>query len=651
MKKLLLTLAGVAALAIGANAQNIYLMGSGDGLSWENFPGMIIQPDTDGSYNFTIDNLSGFKMSTAEASGWDGFNAGAFGYSGTFGDQVFSSAGQTVSLAAWGENQDMPFAGSYTITINAERTSMNVKANFSKPLTAPDVYIRGNMNGWGSSAAYKFTNVSWDGTAGTWTWTGELAGGIEFKIADANWGAINYSNNNTHTEATGDPITLSYNQQNMAMAQDFNGTVTLNVTNYSGHTATATFLPNGAGPSYPETMYLIGNIDGGTWNPTEGTLMNNDGEGIYSIESVAVTSGNDGAAMGYFAMTTTLGANESDWDAVNANRFGPAEKDREAVVGVNQVDGRGDVSWSIVPGTYSMTFDYTAKTLTIEKVGGEDPDQPGPTPGSGTIYVVGQADGLNWNLPGKAYEIGDDGNYTFTLSNLTKFKFSSVNANTWDAFNTGAYSTGMTLYGSAVANEEGETLPLVSWGEDQLVPWTGDYSITIKGDFSEMTLRALTAEPTDAPDVYIRGEMNDWGTPEAYKFAYDEATEAYSWTGEIKAGVAFKIADANWGKINYSAGPELYLDSAEETVSFFYSPDESNNTTLYEDFKGTLIFVVDSPDSASVTFNSNGWSGIGITETSEDNPVYFNLQGQKISNPEGGIFIKVAGGKAEKIMR
>lgn len=247
MKKLFFTLVAlmVSMFALNLNAQTIYMMGSGEGLSWEAFPGKAINSGSDGSYSVTIENLTGFKVSTKQATNWDDFNSEAFGYSGTFGDAVYSSTGQTVSLEAWGENQDMPATGSYTITINASRTSMTVKANFAKPTAAPDVYIRGGMNGWGSNASYKFTNKSWDGSKGEWTWSGTLNSGVEFKIADANWGAVNYTTNSKNTQATGQPVALEYNKDNMAMGATFTGTITLNISNYTGHQATATFTVGG----------------------------------------------------------------------------------------------------------------------------------------------------------------------------------------------------------------------------------------------------------------------------------------------------------------------------------------------------------------------------------------------------------------------
>ena len=40
-----------------------------------------------------------------------------------------------------------------------------------------------------------------------------------------------------------------------------------------------------------------------------------------------------------------------------------------------------------------------------------------------------------------------------------------------------------------------------------------------------------------------------------------------------------------------------------------------------------------------------------ILAADDSEAVYFNLQGQKVNNPERGIFIKVVNGKAAKVVK
>ena len=361
MKKLLLSLAGVA-LAMSANA-TLYVVGAGDGLTWD-LPGKTYEETSTGSkiYEFTVTNLSKFKASLNNSSEWDGdnsFNAGAYGTGGTtFGSAVYPD-GQTLSMVAWGEDQEVPWQGDYTITMDFNTMKMTAKTTTPQPTVAPAVYIRGAMNSWGSPDTWKFTNKSYDAAAGTgvWEFNGSINGGQEFKIADSSWGNINYGG--VTGIQPGAVVDLTYNQGNMSLAADFTGTVTFTIT--AAKTANVIFQQEGDVKD-PEAFYVIGTLKEGAWNPTIGVEMTNEGDGIYLAKGIVLVE--DGGSCG-FAITAHLGADANDWGSVNSLRFGPSVTDTPAVIGENTDIAMGDLTWSITPGTYDMTFDYANKTLEI----------------------------------------------------------------------------------------------------------------------------------------------------------------------------------------------------------------------------------------------------------------------------------------------
>ena len=522
MKKLLL-LFTAAAMAVSASAvvgEDIYLMGSGNGLSWESFPGKVVSPQADGSYQFTIENLSAFKMSVNKATTWDGdgeYNAGAFGYSGAFGDAVFSTAGQTVSLEAWGENQDMPYPGSYTVKVNSERTSMTVKANFTKPTNAPDVFIRGGMNSWGSGAAWKFENVAWDGTSGTWTWTGTINAGVEFKIADGSWGNINYSTNGEITTFNS-PITLSYNQQNSKFSEQFVGTITLKVTNYTGHQATATFS-NGGEVTYPETLYILGEVNGNSWASDNGVKMTSKGEGQFSATGVTISG------KGFFSFSENLA---SDWSELT--RYGSAASgDTEVIVGQAMPITSGDIAFSLTTGTYTISVDFKEMTMTATKETTTEPEIP-PTfglVGDGNIQTAGE-----WNINNPVEMKANDNVWTATYSSLpsgTKFKVAVSNTTLvgeakWD-----------DTYGAENNAENGGDVDVVL-GE-AMNAWLGSSNNwTIAEDLKDITIaftyvadgqstitvtgtKSTHDEPTYPENMYVVGYVNgySWNPTEGVK--------------------------------------------------------------------------------------------------------------------------------------
>ena len=219
-----------------------------------------------------------------------------------------------------------------------------------------------------------------------------------------------------------------------------------------------------------------------------------------------------------------------------------------------------------------------------------------------TIYVVGSGDGLGWDLPGKAYE-GTGDVYEFSINNLSQFKFSTVYSTEWDGdngYNSGAFATGETTFGDAVYGA-GQTLPIVSWGLNQELPWLGDYTIKIDLNAMTMTAKTTTPKPTSGPDVYVRGDMNGWlngGADNAWKFTYSASTDEYVLNCTINKGQAFKIADMNWNKVNYG-GNITSLDGTPNVLTY-----DGANLMLTADFTGNVVFKITGEKAATVAFKS-----------------------------------------------
>lgn len=274
------------------------------------------------------------------------------------------------------------------------------------------------------------------------------------------------------------------------------------------------------------------------------------------------------------------------------------------------------------------------------------------------VYVVGAGEGLTWDLPGTAVQAKSENVYEFTVENLSKFKVSTANTNDWDTYNATAYATGNTEFSaSKVSKAGGETLPVEIWGEDQMVPYPGVYTITL--DLNNMTMTAYTPnpEPTEAPDVFVRGDMNGWGSPDQWKFNYNTTDDMYWFVAQaettINAGVNFKFADANWGSINYSANSAITVNPTGVTkVDMLYNKE---NQYLNADFTGIIYLKVLSSTTTYALFQPgvfeyDATAGVAGAVVEEGAPVFYNLQGQKVANPDRGIFVKVVGGKASKVI-
>ena len=137
-----------------------------------------------------------------------------------------------------------------------------------------------------------------------------------------------------------------------------------------------------------DPLYIFGSFQG--WNPAESIELTY-ADGVYTIEDVdfATEGGN-------FALATVQSSN---WDEVNANRYGFAEDNAKAVIGENAiVKGAGAIQVPYV-GVWDITVDLNAMTVTLAT------ETPEPTPTPEPVVV---APGLNkvWEVttgvPGSA---------------------------------------------------------------------------------------------------------------------------------------------------------------------------------------------------------------------------------------------------------
>ncbi|MCM1454665.1 MAG: starch-binding protein [bacterium] len=149
------------------------------------------------------------------------------------------------------------------------------------------------------------------------------------------------------------------------------------------------------GGDTPAALYLVGNIEDHSWEPTAaGTIaMTKDGD-KFTAKGVSLKYGTSADA--YFSFITALGsATATDpWAAVNASvRYGATSKDA-ALSGSATIEtfvaGTGDAySWKVPVGVYDITADFSTMKVTVTKTGEVviDPDPVDPTPSGDAITI------------------------------------------------------------------------------------------------------------------------------------------------------------------------------------------------------------------------------------------------------------------------
>lgn len=281
------------------------------------------------------------------------------------------------------------------------------------------------------------------------------------------------------------------------------------------------------------------------------------------------------------------------------------------------------------------------------------------------LYITGDGDFVNgtWNAQTPDEFTYADGVYTYEVTNLVQFKISTtkiaegVEGDAWVEFNAGCLDCG-----SGYGKEAGVAVALVTGGTQNIVaPWKGDYTITVAGDLSTITLTTTTEKPSEdaITPIYFRGDMNGWGSPEEWQFT-PLSNNVYKFVcaeGQmITAGENFKIADANWSLINIGFGAITSIDFDSEVM--LEKGSNPSDMSLAEDFTG-VCFVQIEPTVAYFSNDVEGTEcpfeveGASVSEIELDNNAsaqYYNLQGVRVNEPANGLYIVVKGGKATKVV-
>ncbi|MDE5663862.1 MAG: hypothetical protein K2L35_03640 [Muribaculaceae bacterium] len=271
------------------------------------------------------------------------------------------------------------------------------------------------------------------------------------------------------------------------------------------------------------------------------------------------------------------------------------------------------------------------------------------------LYITGAGDFTNgtWNPAGADQFETVDGNFQIKINNLTQFKISTVlpaadAEDAWVPFNEAALTC---VYGE----EPGKAVALEAGNDNIVCPWKGDYTITVAGDLSTITLTTDTKKPEGDTPIYVRGDMNSWTPEEAWQLTKDGNVYklALGADQKIAAGEAFKIADADWNSINVGGDGETIMLDTETEV---FNGGNPANITLEAEFTGTIYLTLDYEGAAYIYFattdeNLPEWvasSGVEFVEASDAPAQYFTLQGVRVANPENGLYIVVKNGKSYK---
>lgn len=279
MKKFF-ALAAVAALAMSANAQSLYITGdAAEGVFPANWA-----PETpgefqvvDGNYVFEAEGLVQFKISTVSGD-WDTFNSAAL--TCNYGDEP----GAVVALEAGDSNIMCPWKGDYKIVVAGDLSTITLTTDTPNPGPQPiSLYFRGDMNGWGADEAWKLEQQGDSHIFKFVCADDQKVGTAEaFKIADDSWGKYNFGFNEPILLEVETEIHGGSNPANITLDEEWNGVCWFDLDNlYIAFSNDKEYVPEFVGNNAVDEISVANEAP--VYFNLQGVKVANPANGIYVV--------------------------------------------------------------------------------------------------------------------------------------------------------------------------------------------------------------------------------------------------------------------------------------------------------------------------------------------------------------------------------
>lgn len=268
-----------------------------------------------------------------------------------------------------------------------------------------------------------------------------------------------------------------------------------------------------------------------------------------------------------------------------------------------------------------------------------------------TVWCMPGAYQGEWSLEKNLLTENADGSFSQHLDQLEgDFKIVRYEAGSpsWD-HQWGSNGSGIEAgkpYIPTYKNNGPDPVNIVLAGKSTIMK---DVTISVTpGADNQISILITAGQVIEQGDLwYLVGETTGWNFPAKNQFTKGENnTFTFTYTGSFSGG--FKpVKNGSWS-LAYVCPDPMELDK-EYTLNG--PADTQTNCTLASGSVENPIFtLVDNGDTVTLKVTTAG-SGVEAVEAdaAAGEAVYYNLQGQRVANPEKGLFIRLQGGKATKV--
>ncbi|MDE5551808.1 MAG: starch-binding protein [Muribaculaceae bacterium] len=369
--------------------------------------------------------------------------------------------------------------------------------------------------------------------------------------------------------------------------------------------------------------------------------------------------------------------NTKDWSPVNVYSWTGEEKNAEwpGVEVSETVSSNGKTYYKYESSFENIIFNngtqQTGDMRVIDNMIYNADGATGNLFGGGSVEIKAEAflacASNGWSSSNSDYKFTDNGNGTFTykLAALDE-EFKVVYDGKWYGYVDGPMASGVAY---PVSSETGYSNCTLESAATNLTFTFDANNLTLKVDYTGEG-GVVTPPVADFPEALylIGGTINGsfWNPAEATAMTkngnvFEVAAEVSGAEGSADVYFSFlTITGADWDAVNNA--DRWGAATADEEITFgtpatIVCYPVNVNASSAASYKLTLpsatdvyncVFTVDFSNNTVKVVN-NGITGVAAI-VADEAPVYFNLQGVKVAEPTNGIYVKVANGKATKVV-
>jgi alpha-amylase len=342
----------------------IYLVGTINGTNWAADKAVAAGSASDGVYvwnNVTFNKADNkadngyayFTLVTApgtSSSDWDTVNL-SDRYGSTTADESITSTAP-IKLFEAGDAAKSAFSwktapGVYEV--EADLTTMTLTITKTGELSSSSIYLM-NTAGWTKPCVW-----AWNDNSSNLTGSSSFPGDAMTNVEGDLWQWDLPAGNDM-------PSSLIISD---------NGSTSIRF--QANYVSGRVYTNSGAEYTYP-TLYMVGTINGTSWDTANGLLPTSSELGTYVWDSVAMNGSSSGTA--YFSFITALDSTAGEWNNANkSDRYGAVDDDSRTLVSEQSIkkyaytssnnQAGSAKSWKVAAGTYRVTANLNTMKVSL----------------------------------------------------------------------------------------------------------------------------------------------------------------------------------------------------------------------------------------------------------------------------------------------